>query len=339
MKKTLGEVVRESKLAAVSLILFVVVYIGLMVMNLGRISAFCQTYHDAINRPVYADQEIYFVYGDVFLEWTRRPDLDGMSEENARAYFYELLPEYSEEYTVIFISHGVIYTFAAYLFLQYFLAKRYAEDARGHYRSAVRGILSAWVVYMAVIAAALAAQGFTARLQSPKLMLILLSQLLVMLSASAVFAWLMRRVRFKRTMSLLLIVLSFVGFYGGILSESVLMEPKQVESFDYLYEVDERFRKPEYEAISRYNAETHQLEIGEDTYAPQMVPNDDYVGGAARAALIAWEIVNSLANIDRLGYDRAAETEVRVVLMYILKSALLLGLVGYSFHREKRKTN
>lgn len=339
MKKTLRELVRESKLAVVSLVLFVLVYIGLMMMNLGRINAFCQTYHDAINRPVYADQEIYFVYGDVFLEWTRRPDLDGMSEENARAYFDELLPEYREEYTAIFISHGMIYTFVAYLFLQYFLAKRYAEDAKGYYRSAVLGSLSAWVVYMAVIAAALAAQGFAGGLQSPKLMLILLSQLLVMLSASAVYAWLMRRVRFKKTMSLLLIMLSFVGFYGGILSEGVLMEPKQVESFDYLYDVDERFRKPEYEDISRYNAQTHQLEIGEDAYDPQMVPNEDYVGGAARAALIAWEIVNPLANIDRLGYDRAAETEVRVVFMYILKSVLLLGLVGYSFRREKRKAN
>lgn len=339
MKKTFKEVIRESKLAAVSLVLFVVVYIGLLMMNLGRISAFCQTYHDAINRPAYADQEIYLVYQDIFLEWIRRPDLDGMSEENARAYFEELLPEYREEYTVIFISHGVIYTFVAYLFLQFFLAKRYAEDARGHYRGAVLGSLKAWVVYMTVIAAALAAQGFAGGLQSPKLMLMLFSQLLVMLSATAVYAWLMRRVRFKKTMSLLLIVLSFVGFYGGILSEGVLMEPKELESFDYLYEMDERFRKPEYEAISRYNAETHQLQIGEDAYDPQLVPNEDYVGGAARVALIAGEIINPLANIDRLGYDRAGETEVWVVLVYILKSVLLLGLVGCSFRREDRKEN
>ncbi len=171
-------------------------------------------------------------------------------------------------------------------------------------------------------------------LRTPNIILILISQFLVMLSASAVYAWIIRRICFKKIAVGMLIVLSVIFYYGGIISEINLSYPKTVESFDYLYEIDDRFRNNDSDVLQYYDPQTSQMIIGEDVYDPEYVPNPKYIGGVKRGALIGLEVVNPLANMNRFGFDLEGETAVWNTLLYMIKSMGLMVLVGYCFRKE-----
>ena len=132
----------------------------------------------------------------------------------------------------------------------------------------------------------------------------------------------------------MLIVLSLVFYFGSIILEINLSYPKTVESFDYLYEIDERFRNDNYDVVQYYDSQTSQMIIGDDVYDPEYVQNPKYIGGIKRVALIGLEIINPLANINRFGFDMSGEIAVWNTLLYMLKSIALLALVGYSFSKE-----
>ena len=133
----------------------------------------------------------------------------------------------------------------------------------------------------------------------------------------------------------MLIVLSLVFYFGSIISEINLSYPKTVESFDYLYEIDERFRNDNYDVVQYYDSQTSQMIIGDDVYEPEYVQNPKYIGGIKRVALIGLEIVNPLANMNRFGFDMSGESAVWNTLLYMLKSIALIALVGYSFSKEE----
>lgn len=191
------------------------------------------------------------------------------------------------------------------------------------------------IVYMGIVFFTLLSKGFVMTLRTPNIILILICQLLVMLSASEVYAWIMRRIRFKKIAACMIIVLSVIFYYGGIISEINLSYPQTVESFDYLYEIDDRFRNDDCDVLQYYDPQTSQMIIGEDVYDPEYVPNPKYIGGFKRVALIGLEILNPLANMNRFGFDLEGATAVWITLLYMLKSIAMLALIGYSFSREE----
>ncbi len=144
----------------------------------------------------------------------------------------------------------------------------------------------------------------------------------------------MRRFRFKKV-AVFALFLSIIFYYGSILSEIYLSQPKNIESFDYLYEIDDRYKNADYDGFYYYDSQTNQLMIGEDVYDAKYIPNDQYIGGIKRIALIAGEVVNPLANIHRFGFDMEGVTAVWITLLYILKSIVLFALVGYSHSKEQ----
>ncbi len=172
-------------------------------------------------------------------------------------------------------------------------------------------------------------------LHTPNIILLLVCQLLVMLSASVVYAWIIRRIRFKKIAACMIIVLSVIFYYGGIISEINLSYPQTEESFDYLYEIDDRFRNDDCDVLQYYDPQTSQMIIGEDVYDPEYVPTPKYIGGFKRVALIGLEIMNPLANLNRFGFDLEGEVAVWNTLLYMIKSIALLVLLGYSFSKEE----
>ena len=338
--KRIAEFAKNNKPASASVLIFFVVFILLMAMNLSNIIDFARTYDEAVNLPSYADRNAYFAYDDILCQDMFCVEMEGMNEADATEYFNKSIPAIRERYKGFFISSSIIYTFIALLFGQYFMVKKNESCARKHYRDVLLGGVICWAVYIGIVFAVLLAKGFVMSLRTPAIILILIGQLLVMLSALAVYAWIIRRVRFKMVAALLLIALSVVFYFGGILSEIPLSYPKTVESFDYVSEIDNRYNDESYEGISYYDPQTHKLIIGEDVYDAQIVQNEKYVGGFERAALIAGEIANPLANINRFGFDMVGTTSVWVTLLYMAKSVSLIGLVGHSFIKEdsKKKT-
>lgn len=327
--------IKKNKLAMASLLIFIVVYIFVFIMNLSNIMDFGESYDDAVNLTSYADTYVYLTYNDILYQNIQITDLKGLNEVEGRSYFNERLPILREIYTGSFISCSIIYTFLAFLFLQYFLFKKNEFCAKKHYRDVVLGHTLCCLVYIGIVFFMLLSKGFVMTLHTPNIILILISQFLVMLSASMVYAWIMRRIRFKKIAACMIIVLSVIFYYGGIISEINLSYPKTEESFDYLYEIDDRFRNNDSDVLQYYDPQTSQMIIGEDVYDPEYVPNPKYIGGVKRIALIGLEVVNPLANINRFGFDLEGKTAVWNTLLYMLKSMVLLVLIGYSFSREE----
>lgn len=333
MQKT--EFLKKNKLAMASLLIFIGVYLLVFIMNISNIMDFDESYDEAVNLTSYADTNVFLFYNDILCQNIQRIDLEGLKEADGRAYFNERLPILREIYTGSFISCSIIYTFLAFLFLQYFLFKKNEFCAKKHYRDVIIGSTLCCVVYMGIVFFTLLSKGFVMTLRTPNIILILICQLLVMLSASEVYAWIMRRICFKKIAACMIIVLSVIFYYGGIISEINLSYPQTVESFDYLYEIDDRFRNDDCDVLQYYDPQTSQMIIGDDVYNPEYVQNPKYIGGIKRIALIGLEVVNPLANINRFGFDLEGETAVWITLLYMIKSIALLVLLGYSFSKEE----
>ena len=326
---------KKNKLAMASLLIFIVVYIFVFIMNLSNIINFSASYTEAVNLTSYADTNVYLIYNDILCQNIQRTDLEGLNEADGRAYFNDRLPILREIYTGSFISCSIIYTFLAFLFLQYFLFKKNEFCAKKHYRDVVLGHTLCCLVYIGIVFFMLLSKGFVMTLHTPNIILILISQFLVMLSASAVYAWVIRRIRFKKIAVSMLIILSIIFYFCGIISEINLSYPQTVESFDYLYEIDDRFRNDDCDVLQYYDPQTSQMIIGDDVYGPEYVQNPKYIGGIKRVALIGLEILNPLANMNRFGFDLEGATAVWITLLYMLKSIAMLALIGYSFSREE----
>jgi len=213
------ELIKNNKFSIASLLLFICVYIFAFFMNLTNILDFGASYDEAVNLTSYADTNVYLIYDDILCQNIRRIEMEGMNEVGAAAYFNECLPALCEIYTGNFISTAIIYTFLAFSFLQYFLYKKNELYARKHYRSVVLCNTLCCVVYIGIVFFALLAKGFVMTLHTPNIIFILVCQFLVMLSASVVYAWVIRRIRFKKIAAFMLIILSVIFYYGGILSE------------------------------------------------------------------------------------------------------------------------
>ena len=333
MQKT--EFLKKNKLAMASLLIFIGVYLFVFIMNLSNIMDFGKSYNEAVNLTSYADTNVFLFYNDILCQNIQRIDLEGLNEADGRAYFNERLPILREIYTGSFISCSIIYTFLAFLFLQYFLFKKNEFCAKKHYRDVVLGHALCCTVYIGIVFFTLLSKGFVMTLHTPNIILLLVCQFMVMLSASAVYAWIIRRIRFKKIAVGMLIILSIIFYFGGIISVINLSYPQTVESFDYVYEIDDRFRNEDYEEIQYYDPQTGQVIVGDDVYDPEYVPNPKYIGGIKRVALIGLEILNPLANLNRFGFDLEGEVAVWITLLYMLKSIAMLALIGYSFSREE----
>lgn len=325
----------KNKVAMVSLLMFIVVSIFVFTMNLSNIINFSVSYTEAVNLASYADTYVYLTYNDILCQNIQITNLQGLNEADGRTYFNEMLPVLREIYTGSFISCSIIYTFLAFLFLQYFLFKKNEFCAKKHYLDVLLGHALCSLVYIGIVFFTLLSKGFVMTLHTPNIILILACQFLVMLSASVVYSWVIRRIRFKKIAIGMLIVLSLVFYFGSIISEINLSYPKTVESFDYLYQIDERFRNDNYDVVQYYDSQTSQMIIGDDVYDPEYVQNPKYIGGIKRVALIGLEIINPLANMNRFGFDMSGESAVWNTLLYMLKSIALLALVGYSFNKEE----
>lgn len=333
MQKT--EFLKKNKLAMASLLIFIGVYLFVFIMNLSNIMDFGKSYNEAVNLTSYADTNVFLFYNDILCQNIQRIDLEGLNEADGRAYFNERLPILREIYTGSFISCSIIYTFLAFLFLQYFLFKKNEFCAKKHYRDVVLGHALCCTVYIGIVFFTLLSKGFVMTLHTPNIILILVCQFMVMLSASAVYAWIIRRIRFKKIAVGMLIILSIIFYFSGIILEINLSYPQTVESFDYVYEIDDRFRNEDYEEIQYYDPQTGQVIVGDDVYDPEYVPNPKYIGGIKRVALIGLEILNPLANMNRFGFDLEGATAVWITLLYMLKSIAMLALIGYSFSKEE----
>lgn len=327
------EFTKNNKLAVISLITFVIVYMVTLSMNIASTIPFTKSYNDAVGMSSYAYTKVGILYNSILIQLNKGVDMKVMDEAQAAAYFSESLPAIDETFTGIFISCSILYTFFSFIFLQYFLFKKNGKDARKQYWDVVLGSLLSFTVQIGIVFLVLLCNGFRMALFTPNIILMLICQLLVMLAASAVYAWMIRRIRFRNILVPVLLVLSVVFYYGGIISEIYLSNPKTIESFDYLYEIDERYKNPDFD--NYYDSETNQFFVEEDAYDPQIVPNEEYVGRVKRVGLIAGEILNPLANITRFTFDMEGVTAAWITILYMVKSMLLLVLVGCSFMKEK----
>ena len=309
------EFTKNNKLAVISLITFVIVYMVTLSMNIASTIPFTKSYNDAVGMSSYAYTKVGILYNSILIQLNKGVDMKVMDEAQAAAYFSESLP------------------FFSFIFLQYFLFKKNGKDARKQYWDVVLGSLLSFTVQIGIVFLVLLCNGFRMALFTPNIILMLICQLLVMLAASAVYAWMIRRIRFRNILVPVLLVLSVVFYYGGIISEIYLSNPKTIESFDYLYEIDERYKNPDFD--NYYDSETNQFFVEEDAYDPQIVPNEEYVGRVKRVGLIAGEILNPLANITRFTFDMEGVTAAWITILYMVKSMLLLVLVGCSFMKEK----
>ncbi len=117
-----------------------------------------------------------------------------------------------------FASVSLLLFIGVYLFVFIMNLSNIIEfGAKKHYRSIVLGSTLCNTAYIGIVFFTLLSKGFVMTLHTPNIIFILVCQFLVMLSAMVVYAWLIRKFRFKKVTIFALILLSVIFYYGSIL--------------------------------------------------------------------------------------------------------------------------
>ena len=318
----------------ISVLLFLGAAVFFLLNYYQTVDHFADTYHEAMHQDSYAGKSLIFTHDDYIISHNfglEMPD----NEAEARLWLEESLPGMREWFTEDILSCILYYSALSFSLFHYYLYKRNEQDAGRHYIEASCGILIYTLIFGAVSFLPPLTKGFLPKINTLGNGLVMLSQILVLPAASALYAYLIRHFRFRRILTVLLAGLTALFLFGTVVAEGLLIEEKTFESFDYLVEKDARYADPEYADIIFYDEDAHQLHIGDDVYDPEIVQNENYAGGLMRIILIAWEIIDPLAGIGRsLVEHDLSPGRIWVPIVYILKSLGILLIMRFLFMRS-----
>ena len=124
----------------------------------------------------------------------------------------------------------------------------------------------------------------------------MLAAVLGMLAGAMFIQMLYSGVKYKVVVYVLAIVMIIPSYFGGMFGKYRLYSDETRKSYDYLYEIDDRFGDMEYDYLAEFD-ENDNLTFDGVPYEPEIVPNEDHAMGAWRVYYVVIEAINPASAI------------------------------------------
>ena len=140
-------------------------------------------------------------------------------------------------------------------------------------------------------------------------------------------ALLLRAVRLKKLTAVAVVPLTVLLFMFGAVLQGGLYSPEMQDSFDYVYELDERLLDPDF-TDAYYDEEKNVLVVEDMEYPPRQVENGDHYRGIVRIGAYVYDILDPFSGCTLSMVQEIIEERmpVKVVVLHYIYAALWLAL-------------
>ena len=224
-------------------------------------------------------------------------------DPNSAEYLSSFLRSSVQSIDQSILSIGLIYITVISGFVFYYLYQKYRDSKLKCTLSILLSVLLLYGIYAGVIALLHRLFGMPFMLPDGHGCLLLLAGLLSIQGGLCALLCLIRRVRFKKILTLIAIPLLLAAFILGTpLQNGIYTSPTQ-ESFSYIAEIDPRILDEEFSGEYYYDEEKNVVVVERKEYPPEQVENTEYLKGLPRIGAYLFEILypfsgNSLAVVD-----------------------------------------
>ena len=220
-------------------------------------------------------------------------------------------------------SGGIIYSVYIACTLVYYIYTISNNNARYYVKSSAIAVLAVYLIYIAFIAFLHAVYHVPFYLPSGSTLFTLAVSLLSVIGGNYAAGILLRKVRFKKLTAIILLPAVFVLSLFSTAFEYGLSEPAQLESFDYIADLDARYLDEEYDGPVYYDDEKNVMVLDDKEYPPKMMDNPDSLRGIERAGALLYEIVfpYSGSSLSLVQQDFEEKLPFLSCIIYIIKSA------------------
>ena len=226
------------------------------------------------------------------------------------------------------LTAGVTYTMLLCAAAAYPVYVKFGQNRKKHVCAAVLSAALPFAAYILFAAALQLVFGVPLYFTDRTSVLPLLVSLLAVAGGSSALALLLKAVRHKRIIAVLAIPVVFALFLIGANMEAQLYSPPTVDSFDYVFERDERMTDPAFMDRCYYDEEKNALIVDGKEYPPEQAANPDRFTGGKRIGAYIFELISPYAgNALLLAQDVGGFTvPPLVLLLYVCKALFCISL-------------
>lgn len=220
-------------------------------------------------------------------------------------------------------SGGIIYSVYIACTLVYYLYTISNNNTKYYVKATSVAVLAVYLIYIVFIAVLHAVYHIPFYLPSGSTLFTLAVSLLSVIGGNCAAGILLRKVRFKKFTAIILLPAVFVLSLFSTAFEYGLSEPAQLESFDYIADIDPRYLDEEYDGLVYYDDEKNVMVLDDKEYPPKMMDNPDSLRGIERAGALLYEMAYpySGSSLSLVQQDFEGKLPFLSCIIYIIKSA------------------
>ena len=238
------------------------------------------------------------------------------------------------------VSAGVIYTIFIVCALTYFAYTICNNSITIYAKFVTVSTLAVYTVYVLFAWIFHTAMKVPFYLTSRISFFSIITGILSVIGGACAAGILLMKVRFKKTIALLIVPVIFLLFLFSSALEFGLFAEEKVSSFNYVAELDSRILEDEYADQAYYDEEKDVLVFDGKEYPPEMLDNPEHLFGAARAGALLYELVFPYSGTGLPLVEQDLEVNIPLIthLMYIIKSACWTLLPIYLKKKNNEQT-
>lgn len=214
----------------------------------------------------------------------------------------------------------VMYAMIAVTLAALFIYEHAGKTGAGHCAAVAAAALSAYALLVLAAAAASKALGLPLYAPSGASLTTLAVSLLSMIGGCCAEGLLLRKLQKRDIAAVMAVPLAFMLFIFSASYEGQLYQPAEIESFDYVWEIEGIENAEDF----RYDEEKGVMTGRGKEYPPEMVPNPEKLTGAAAAAAAVFETADpwSGTGLEMVRSFTESPIPLIVCLLYAVKAMI-----------------
>ncbi len=224
-------------------------------------------------------------------------------------------------------STGVFYTMIIGTLLSFFLYRISGGEKKKHILWIVLTVFGIYVLYIGGLFLFHKLNSVPFCFPKGKDLMVTMTGILSVAGGLCAAGFLIRKVPYRKTVSLILIPVVFALYLFGTPLQNGLYTEKTVKSFAYVGDIDPRIYEEGFNDYV-YDPEKDVVILDGKEYPPEELPNPDYLTGLSRAGAILYEIADPFAGNSLPFVNEILETPLPMVVLigHILKGILWIVL-------------
>ena len=282
------------------------------------------TYNQFKDLPLTEDTDVSLGYNDGMYACVLYGENIIANQPNTKDHLDTFLNNTLKKLDERIFAAGPVYTFMVSFHLVYYLYTICNDNASYYVLYALFFTIMIFVFYIVTCVVLHTINGLSFHIPDTQGLLIIFTSLLAVIAGNCAAGLLIRKVKWKKSLSVILIPMAFIMFLFSAQLEIRFLAPSSIQSFDYVVELKPDILDDDYEGEAYYDEQKNALIVNGKEYPPEMVENPDSISGIYKATAILYEAADPYSGIFLYisQLEMGQKISLLIVAAYIIKSLI-----------------